>query len=207
MFMAPGSYLQVPLKSDGDRCVVGVIADTHLPYRLKALPSCIYSIFEDVDLILHAGDVDQLDCLAELEKVAPVYAVRGNLHFLDFSDGGLATLPLDLRLDIAGYRVVVNHGAWPGFISLASDWFMEKIFDRSRQSVNRRIARRLLQQYPEADVLIFGHSHYPHNVRQGRALLFNPGGVCPYRQFPTSVGRLTLTPEAVEANVIELDVS
>ena len=205
MFMASESYVQIPLKGNQDCCLVGVMADSHLPFRLKSLPRQIFTIFEGVDLILHAGDVDQVDYLAELEQLAPVYAVRGNLHFTDLSDGGLGTLPLDLQLEIAGHKVVVNHGGWSGFLSLAGDWFMEKIFDPSRLSVNRRIANRLLRRYPEADVLIFGHSHYPYEMQQGRQLLFNPGGVCPYRQFPASVGKLKLCPNSVEAYVVQLD--
>jgi len=203
--MASGSYVQIPLKCGQDHCLVGVMADSHLPYRLKSLPPQIFSIFEDVDLILHAGDVDQFDYLAELEQLAPVHAVRGNLHFTDLSDGGLATLPLDLKLEIAGYKVVVNHGGWSGFLSLAGDWFMERIFDPSRQSVNRRIANRLLRRYPEADVLIFGHSHYPYKAQHGDSLLFNPGGVCPYQQFPASVGKLRLSPNLVEAHVMQFN--
>ena len=37
--------------------LVGIIADTHIPHRLKAVPQAVFEIFSEVDLILHAGDI------------------------------------------------------------------------------------------------------------------------------------------------------
>ncbi len=202
--MVQDTYVQLPGLADKSQCTIGVIADTHLPYRLEALPFQVSSLFKDVDLILHAGDVDDITYLDDLAQLAPLYAVRGNLHFFDLSDGGIS-LPVDLRLLIAGQRLVVNHGGWPHFGYLASDWFKEKLVDRGREDVNQRIGRRLLRQYPDADVIIFGHSHYHYQAQHGHTLLFNPGGVCRYRSCPTSVGILRLGPDLVEAHVIQLD--
>jgi len=53
---------------------VGVISDTHgllRPEAVEALAGC--------DLILHAGDVGGPGILKELEGVAPVVAIRGNV--------------------------------------------------------------------------------------------------------------------------------
>ena len=36
--------------------LIGVISDTHIPERAKKIPDKVYELFEDVDLILHAGD-------------------------------------------------------------------------------------------------------------------------------------------------------
>ena len=54
------SVLIVPGIEGKTELTVGVLADTHLPFRLKRLPGEIMDIFRGVDLILHAGDVDQL---------------------------------------------------------------------------------------------------------------------------------------------------
>ena len=205
MFMISESFVPVPQLAGRETCLLGVMADSHLPNRLSSLPAKVFSLFEGADLILHAGDVDQPEYLVELERVAPVLAVRGNPHVLELSDGGRGKLPADLRLEIAGYKVVVNHGGWTGLPSLAADWFMEKLFNPGRQAVNSRIARRLLRQYPEADVIIFGHSHHPFNERRGRSLLFNPGGVCRYGGYPPSVGQLRLNRDLAEAHVFLLD--
>ena len=122
--------------------VVGVLADTHVPHRMSRLPEAVLRIFEGVDLILHAGDVDRIELLHELAALAPLHAVRGNLHFGDLSDGGL-DLPVELQLTIAGRRVVVNHGGWPHFVSQAGDWIAERFLGLNADRLNRHIAARL----------------------------------------------------------------
>ncbi|MGI6097446.1 MAG: metallophosphoesterase family protein [Dethiobacteria bacterium] len=57
---------------------VGVLSDTHIPTRARALPSRIYEIFADVDMILHAGDIADESVLEELKTLAPIEAVAGN---------------------------------------------------------------------------------------------------------------------------------
>jgi predicted phosphodiesterase len=188
---------------DADTLIVGVLADTHLPYRLKSLPNEVFEIFGNADLILHAGDVDRIEYLSELAAMAPLYAVRGNPHFTDFSDGG-RNLPLDLRLTLAGRGVVVNHGGWPGFWSKAGDWTLRTLLRRQKPWFNRHIAARLARLYPHADVVIFGHTHRPYQTWLDGTLMFNPGAVCPTRGESPSVGRLFLTPDRLEAEIIPL---
>ena len=183
--------------------VVGVLADTHLPHRMSRLPASVMRIFEGVDLILHAGDVDRIELLHELAALAPLHAVRGNLHFRDLSDGG-RDLPAELQLTIAGRRVVVNHGGWPHFASKAGDWLVESFLGVGGDRLNRRIAARLVHMYPRADVVIFGHSHQAYQVWHSQTFIFNPGGVCPTHRRVPSVGKLYLGPDTVEAEVIVL---
>jgi putative phosphoesterase len=183
---------------------IGVLADTHMPYRMSHLPRQILDIFQDVDLILHAGDVDEVEYLADLAALAPTLAVRGNLHFFDLSDGGI-DLPFDLQLTLAGRSLVVNHGGWPHFAALAGDWMMEKVLRKGLEKANPRIARRLSRMYPFADVIVFGHSHRSYYTQLGDTLLFNPGSVCRSRNPAPSVGCLYLTPDSVEAEVIPLE--
>jgi len=70
-------------QKDKDRYIVGVISDTHGLIRKE-----VTSAFKGVDLIIHAGDIGNLDVLVELKKIAPVKAVRGNM------DGGEWALKL-----------------------------------------------------------------------------------------------------------------
>jgi putative phosphoesterase len=183
--------------------VVGVLADTHVPRRMSRLPEAVLRIFKGVDLILHAGDVDRIELLRELAALAPLHAVRGNLHFRDLSDGG-RDLPVDLQLTIAGRRVVVNHGGWPDLMSLAGDYIAERFLGLNADRLNRHIAARLLPMYPQADVIIFGHSHHAYQAWHGQTFIFNPGGVCPTRRRVPSVGKLYLGPDSIEAEVITL---
>jgi putative phosphoesterase len=197
--------MSVPFDDKGKTTLeIGIISDTHLPYRMARLPDRVLHVFQGVDLILHAGDVDRFECLRELTALAPVYAVRGNVHFADRSDGG-RELPVDLRMTLAGCRVAVTHGCWPNLAVKGVDWFVEVVLRPGGERVNRRIARRLTQQYPDAQVIIFGHTHRPYHAWEGGTLLFNPGGVCPNRYVRSSVGKLFLTPNHIEAKVIVLD--
>jgi len=52
----------------------GIISDTH-----GYLPAEVLTVFRSVDMILHAGDIGSGTILTDLEKVAPVLAVRGNM--------------------------------------------------------------------------------------------------------------------------------
>jgi hypothetical protein len=188
---------------DVDSALIGVLADTHLPYRMDRLPDAIRDVFQGVDVILHAGDVDRIRYLQELAALAPLYAVRGNVHLTDWSDGG-RDLPSELQLVIARRRVIVTHGGWPHIGSQAGDWLVENLSRPSKHQLNRRIARRLVRGYPHADAILFGHSHAPYRAWHNAALIFNPGAVCPtFGQVP-SVGRLYLGPEGITAEVVPL---
>ncbi len=159
---------------------LGLISDTHIPRRMKRLPLAVLTALEGVDLILHAGDVDDPAALQPLQAIAPVHAVRGNLHLHEFSDGG-ASLPSVVKLELAGQRIVLTHGhppGWRGLMIKSSDLLSRIIGLTNSTHFNRRIARQLIGLYPEADIIVFGHSHRAHIEQFGRALLVNPGAVC-----------------------------
>jgi putative phosphoesterase len=61
---------------------IGVLSDTHIPQRGARLPDALLRRFEDVELILHAGDLSTLAVLDQLSAYAPVEAVRGNVEQL-----------------------------------------------------------------------------------------------------------------------------
>ena len=82
-----------------DEVVLGVISDTHG----KLPPQAEYHL-RGVDRILHAGDLDDPQVLAELELIAPVTAVRGNNDF-----GQLAKLPLVASFEAAGVAFRMSH--------------------------------------------------------------------------------------------------
>ena len=82
---------------------VGVVADTHCPEFLDRLPGRIGEVLAGVELILHAGDVGSVETLAELERIAPVAAVRGD------HDGTL-DLPERRVVEVAGRRIGLIHG-------------------------------------------------------------------------------------------------
>lgn len=83
---------------------IGVISDTHDLVRPEVVEA-----LRGVELILHAGDVGRAAVLHELEKLAPVRAVRGN------TDRGpwAAALPKREALELEGVVIYLHHGHEP----------------------------------------------------------------------------------------------
>ena len=157
--------------------LLGLLADTHVPYRARAISPAVVAAFQGVDLILHAGDVDEPQALAPLEALAPVYAVRGNYHLLDCSSGG-RFFPESLELELAGFHIAVHHGhkigpaawlwkAWVMVRNLTGRWDFP--------AYDAAITRALLRRFPTADIIVFGHTHRFYQARWGRTLFINPG--------------------------------
>src|SRR5215207_6664604 len=94
---------------------IGVISDTHYPERVPYLPyDAIEQVFRGCDLILHAGDLESMNVITQLEAIAPVCAVR--------SDDGIDTfdLPEKRIIEIGGMRIGMHHGHRPYMVELPS---------------------------------------------------------------------------------------
>ena len=139
---------------------VVVLSDTHMrPGMRRRLPDAAYAALEGADAILHAGDVVTADLLHELGGFAPVFAVRGNNDL----DPGLAHLPESRSEVIDGVRIAMVHDSGPR---------------KGREA-------RLHHRFPEADVVVFGHSHIPWaGPGLGGQLLLNPGSPTERRAQP-----------------------
>jgi uncharacterized protein len=133
-----------------------VIADTHLPRRARALPEKLLAQLGRADLILHAGDLMVGDLLKGLGAYAPVLAVRGNLDPPDLD------LPETLEFDFGGARVAMIH-------------------DSGRKQGRRA---RLRRRFPDARVVVFGHSHIPLLEDEDGLMLINPGSPTDKRRQP-----------------------
>lgn len=145
-----------------------MLADTHVvPGGRRQLPHPVYDRLEQVDLVLHAGDVTSPDLLHELRAFAPVEAVLGNNdHEL------VGILPEVAEVDVDGYRIAMIHDSG---------------LDPGR-------AARVHRRFPEADMVVFGHSHLPCDAEgvDGQRL-FNPGSPTWKRRAPThTVGLLEI---------------
>ena len=139
---------------------VVVLSDTHLrPGLRRRLPDAVYAALGGSDVILHAGDIVTGEALEELSGFAPTYAVLGNNDL----DPALSHLP-EARVEVIdGVRVGMVHDSGP------------------RTGRPARLRRR----FPDADVVVFGHSHIPWNEPgiEGQ-LLFNPGSPTDRRSQP-----------------------
>jgi len=157
---------------------VGVIADTHCPEFLDRLPAALPAIFEGVELIIHAGDVSSMATLAELERIAPVAAVRGD------HDAALP-LPSSRVIEVGGRRIGVIHGNRSHILEEPIT-FVETIslgFISPVTGVHGWLRRR----FPDVDAVVYGHTHLADVRRVGGALIFNPGAV--YQVTPAEARR------------------
>ena len=164
---------------------VVVLSDTHAPRRWKSCPSEVAKHLRHAEVILHAGDVCVAPVLDELAQYAPVTAVCGNNDGPDVVEWGA---PETVELDLAGLRVAMIHD--------------------SGQAAGR--VARMRRRFPEADLVVFGHSHIPMDVTGGgvRGLrdlrVFNPGSPTDRRRQPHgTVGLLDIEDgELVSARIV-----
>ncbi len=148
---------------------VGVISDTHIP-QFKKLPEATWEHFAGVELIIHAGDLSILRVIAELETIAPVVAVQGNIE----EEEVMRTLPIKREIVVGHCRI--------GIVHILGD-------ARTRE----RVARL---EFPGARCVVFGHSHVPWNQEYDGLVLFNPGSATDRRRQPQcSIGLLHIDDE------------
>src|SRR6266850_8598911 len=83
---------------------IGVIADTH-----GLFDPAIRRHFKDVDHILHAGDIGDQSVVEQLEQIAPVTAVSGNVDGYEQSG-----FPSETVVTLFGIRVGLRHVVYEG---------------------------------------------------------------------------------------------
>ncbi len=136
---------------------------------MDRLPRRVGEVFRGVDLIIHAGDINGASTLEELERHAPVQAVRGD------HDAELGDLPLNREVRVEGKRIVVTHGHRSRWLEEPQTflWTVTLGHFHPHASLQRSLRRR----FPDADVIVYGHTHRAHVEVIDGVLLFNPGGV------------------------------
>lgn len=158
-----------------------VLADTHVSRGgSRRLPDRAYELLDTADAIWHAGDVVVPELLDELAGFAPVTAVLGNNdHEL------VGHLPDRVEEVVEGVRLAMVHDS----------------------GTTKGRERRMRRWFPDADVVIFGHSHDPLDAEgeEGQRLL-NPGSATWRRRAPThTLAVLTLAGGDVDVELVDLD--
>ncbi len=102
--------------------LIGVISDTHGLLRPEALKA-----LEGVELIIHAGDIGDLRLVRQLERLAPVHAVRGNTDRGDWAAG----LPRTRVVEVGGVHLYVLHELFTLDLDPAAAGFSAVIFGHS----------------------------------------------------------------------------
>jgi uncharacterized protein len=132
------------------------------------------------DLIVHLGDFSGPEVLARLRDLGPVAGVHGNVDSAELRH----ELPEELEVELDGVTIGMLHDAGPA----------------------RRRLERMRARFPEADAVLFGHSHMPlHETRDGFQI-FNPGSPTERRRAPNrTMGLGTVEPGRVELRHLVLD--
>jgi len=170
---------------------IGVVSDTHGYFDPK-----LRELLASVEVILHAGDVDSQNILDELELIAPVHAVRGNVDSADLN------LPPSLTLLFEGVQIQMQHKLPAPQSEVES---RSKGFLAGKTHAGWR--DDFLNNYDRGTrVVIFGHSHEPCLITLGHILFFNPGSAGKKRfSLPRCCGLLEITSKGIQAGMMSLD--
>jgi len=172
----------LPRLQESSGKVVGLISDTHVPVRAKEIPKGVFKVFENVDYIVHAGDLVSLSVVDELEQLAPVLVVYGNMDGPEVR-GKLQKMS---SFKIFEWKIGVTH--YPG-----------ARFGGGRL---REIAKT-----NAFDVLVYGHTHSSNMKWEGDILFINPGSPTnpnpPFIVKP-SVGLLRVTKERIVPEIVQI---
>jgi len=155
-----------------------ILSDTHVSTakrsRARDLPARVWDSIKESDAVIHAGDVVEAFLLEEIAKIVPVHAVLGN------NDLGLK-LPDSLELEFEDIKLAVLHDAGP----------------------RKGRPERLKRQFPQAQVVVYGHSHIPDLQTFDDLLIMNPGSCTDRRREPKfSFGRLAVEGSTVRPYIV-----
>ena len=158
---------------------LALIADTHLPRGERRLSDRCLEAMRAADLIVHAGDFSRPSVLAELRELGPVAAVHGNVDSPELRE----QLPESIRLDLEDVVLGVIHDAGPAKGRL----------------------ERMRARFPDADAVVFGHSHMPLLEERDGFQIFNPGSPTERRRAPhRSMGEATIDRGGIEFRLLTL---
>ncbi len=161
--------------------LIAVISDTHLPRGERRVPDACLERLEGADLILHAGDFVSVAALNELRALGPpLHAVHGNVD----EEALRRLLPETRVVDAEGVRIGMVHDAGPAGGRLD----------------------RLRRRFPDADAVVFGHSHIPLREEAAGFQIFNPGSPTDRRRQPVhTMGLARVTDGRVRFEILALD--
>lgn len=157
---------------------IGLISDTHIPEARPSLWDQVFDAFAGVDMIFHAGDIHEFHVLDELERVAPVYAARGNG---EDGSGGRDVQPEDPRVRYAWLMEI--GGLWVG---------LTHYVPVPERPPNMTMARWVERFFPERkpDVIISGDTHRHAIEWVDGIYCVNPGSPTYPHNYDTQFGTI-----------------
>jgi uncharacterized protein len=157
---------------------IGVISDTHGLLRPEVAPA-----LEGVERILHLGDVGKVSILAELETIAPVTAIRGNVD----TEGPCGKLP---ETDV----VLIENPPQAGI-------YFYMLHDLKTLHLDPVAAKFA--------AVLHGHTHVPNFYTKKGVLYFNPGSCGPRRfELPVTIGILAIDSDGhLRPQIVQLRIA
>jgi putative phosphoesterase len=175
---------------------IGVLADTHVPNKDTMLPAAVLDAVRGMDIILHAGDVGGIEILQQLEPIAQTYAIYG-----EQDDAKVRKyLQEKQRLEFENRSIGLVHGNR----ALEGSLLTRLSFNMNKNARLQAVCTAVLQDYPDVDAIVFGHTHEPYMKMHGGVLLFNPGAAVLPSGKPGSIGVLEITNQAIKGRIIPL---
>ncbi len=152
-----------------------VLADTHVNDRVSELaPQLLDAIRAAApEAIFLAGDLSKPEVMITLAQIAPVYAVQGNQDWLRGY-----RLPKELWFEVNGLCVVLTHGHVN--MALYTLNYLRLLLTGQKMSI-RSIEQRLAKRYPQANLVIYGHTHFQVYHQLGQQWFLNPGAAYPHK--------------------------
>ena len=151
--------------------LIGIISDTH-----GHLPKSISKIFNNADLIIHAGDIGDPEIVAALQKIAPTKAVCGNMDMGQWA----RQLPRNETINIGGKTLYVIHDIYHLDINTKARGCHVVIFGHTHK--------------PQVE------------KREGILYVNPGSAVHPRYGYPPSAALLEIKDDTVRARLVELDV-
>lgn len=155
---------------------LGILADTHGHVNAR-----IHTLFQGVDAIIHAGDIGSDDVLLELETIAPVTAVRGNMDTF----GRPAGFQEFVVATFADITCLITH-------------------DLGRPPTLKSHLQSVVAHY-QPRAIIFGHTHQPYSRYIRDVLYFNPGSATSGRSAQKqTLGLFTIREHTISPAILPL---
>lgn len=158
---------------------IGLISDTHIPQRAKKISDKVFEVFNNVDLILHAGDVTSQEVIDELEEIAPVKYVSGNMDRVAGFDG-----PKNIKIEVDNLKIGLIHG---------------EVYPKGDTLQLKYLAMEM-----DVDILVTGHTHKVSIEELSDILLLNPGSPTDPRLSDPTVMILEITNGEADVEIVKV---
>ncbi len=164
-----------------DTAHILVLADTHAT-TIERLPAKLPQLVKEADYVVHCGDFTEMYLVNELVSLSKQFiGVYGNTDSPEVKQ----SLPYESFFEIQGRKIAVTHPFFGG-----PPWGLEE---------------ELAGKYPEADIILFGHTHDAYVAQKNGKLILNPGQGYPIFIHKATIGIVKVVGGNVEGRVADID--